>query len=221
MPLGQGVGGRVDAASPVLRNGRHVGGALPCVVPETGIVDQLGRLTGSGCPRAVHRTPTGVPRTRAARCVPVTAPVRRSSVSSSSWWGVVHNTPSDQAASTVASASGSADPTACTPTEAEQGPGRAAAPGLRFDAQRRHAHRLRGHTRQVPQHRHRSRAAIPRPSDSARRSTSPEPSDCNRSASLSSAPNSPSSVPRFARQRRSQTQITALGIAPNAVIGEP
>jgi len=25
VPLGQGVGGRVDAASPVLRNGRHVG----------------------------------------------------------------------------------------------------------------------------------------------------------------------------------------------------
>lgn len=54
--------------------------------------------------------------------------------------------------------------------------------------------------RQVPRHRHRSRAAIPRPSDPARRSTSP-PSDCNRSASLSNAPNSPSSVPRFARQR--------------------
>ena len=43
VPLGQGVGGRVDAASPVLRNGRHVGGALPCVDPETGIVDQLGK----------------------------------------------------------------------------------------------------------------------------------------------------------------------------------
>ena len=30
------------------------------------------------------------------------------------------------------------------PTEAEQGPGRAAAPGLWFDEQRHHAHRLRG-----------------------------------------------------------------------------
>ena len=38
--------------------------------------------------------------------------------------------------------------------------------------------------------------------------------------SLSNAPNSPSSVPKVARQR-SPTQITALGNLPNAVIREP
>ena len=70
--------------------------------------------------------------------------VRRSSVSSSSWRGVVH-TPGDQAASRVASASGQRGSDRLHPTEAEQGPGRPAAPVvLWFDAQRRHAHRLRG-----------------------------------------------------------------------------
>jgi hypothetical protein len=67
VPLGQGVGERVDAASPVLRNGRHVGGASPCVDPETGIVGQLGK---SGCSSDTDWRATN----RAARCVPVTAP---------------------------------------------------------------------------------------------------------------------------------------------------
>ena len=70
--------------------------------------------------------------------------VRRSSVSSSSWRGVVH-TPGDQAASRVASASGQRGSDRLHHWEAEQVPGRPAAPVvLWFDAQRRHAHRLRG-----------------------------------------------------------------------------
>ena len=68
--------------------------------------------------------------------------------------GVVH-TPGDQAAARVASASGQRGSDRLHHWEAEQGPGRPAAPVLWFDAQRRHAHRLRGRTRQVPRHRHR------------------------------------------------------------------
>jgi len=57
--------------------------------------------------------------------------------------GVVH-TPGDQAAARVASASGQRGSDRLHHWEAEQGPGRPAAPVLWFDAQRRHAHRLRG-----------------------------------------------------------------------------
>ena len=122
--------------------------------------------------------------------------VRRSSVSSSSWWGVVHNTPSDQAASTVASASGSADPTACT-TEAEQGPGRAAAPGLWFDAQRRHAHRLRGIRGRSPD----TGTAVEQRFLGRQIQLVDQPVQAvglqSIRNSLSNAPNSPSSVPRL------------------------
>ena len=122
--------------------------------------------------------------------------VRRSSVSSSSWWGVVHNTPSEQAASTVASASGSADPTACT-WEAEQGPGRAAAPGLWFDGSGVTPTACAAYAAGPP---------TPAPQSSSDSSAVRSSSSINQSRavglqsirnSLSNAPNSPSSVPRL------------------------
>ena len=221
VPLGQGVGDRVDAASPVLRNGRHAGVLCPAWIRRpASLTNWVSRSTDgkwlpSGC-----SSDTDWRATNASSAMrPGDRTVRRSSVSSVSWWGSCTR-PATRRRRRCHQASGQRGSDRLHPTEAEQGPGRAAAPRplvRRAAASRPPPAR---HTRQVPRHRHRSRAAIPRPSDSARRSTSP-PSDCNRTASLSNAPNSPSSVPRFARQRRSQTQITALGIAPNAVIGEP
>jgi hypothetical protein len=76
-------------------------------------------------------------------------------------------------------------------------------------------------TRQIPRHRHRSRAAIPRPSDPARRSTSPKPSDCNRSATASRTRRTHRRACQDLCAKESQTHITALGDLPSAVIGEP
>ena len=102
----------------------------------------------------------------------------------------------------MASASGAADPTACTTGKPNE--------------QRRHAHRLRGIRGRSPN----TGTAVEqrffgvRP---ARRSTSP-PLDFNRPQQLSSA----LTVERAKIARlRSQTQITALGNLPNAVTGEP
>ena len=114
MPLGQGVGDRVDAATPVLRKPGTSAAFAMRGSRAASLTNWVGRSTdGSGCPRAVHRIPTGAPRTRAAPCVPGDRTVRRSSVSARAGGGRAQHTPR-QAAATVASASGAADPTACT-----------------------------------------------------------------------------------------------------------
>ena len=144
--------------------------------------------------------------------------VRRSSVSSSSWWGVVHNTPSDQAASTVASASGQRGSDRLHHWEAVQGLTAAApASGSTRSGVTPTACAARGRspdTGTAVEQRFLGRQT----SSSINQSTVGLQSIRNN---LSNAPNSPSSVPRLRGQRRSQTQITALGNLPNAVIGEP
>jgi hypothetical protein len=108
--------------------------------------------------------------------------------------GVAHNTPATTR-STVASASGTADPTART-WEAEQGPSRVAAPGLWFDEQRRHAHPLRGIRGRSPH----TGTAVEQRFLGVRSSSSINQSTVGLQSirnSLSNAPNSPSSVPRL------------------------
>ena len=115
---------------------------------------------------------------------------------------------------------GTADPTART-WEAEQGLGRVAAPGLWFDEQRRHAHRLRGIRGRSPdtgtavEQRFLGRQIqlVDQPVQSRRTAIDPQQPLERAELTVERA--------RVARQRRSQTHITALGNLPNAVIGEP
>ena len=95
-----------------------------------------------------------------------------------------------------------------------------AASGLWFDEQRRHAHRLRGMRGRSPdtgtavEQRFLGRQ-IQLVDQPVHRRTAIDPQQPLERAELTVE------RARVARQRRSQTQITALGNLPNAVIGEP
>ena len=120
----------------------------------------------------------------------------------------------------MASASGSADPTACTTGKPYRVCAARQPPVLWFDAQRRHAHRLRGLRGRSPdtgtavEQRFLGRQ-IQLVDQPVHRRTANDPQQPLERAELTVE------RAKIARQRRSQTQITALGILPNAVIREP
>jgi hypothetical protein len=196
------------------RNGRHAGGALPCVDPETGIVDQLGKSVDclkwlpSGCSsdtdwRATNASSAMRPsdRTRSAQFREQLELVGGHAQHAQRPGGVDGGISQRQRRSDR-----------LHPTEAEQDPGRAAAP--------RPLVRRAAPSRPPPARPYAAGPPTPAPQSSSDSSAVRFSSSINQTRavglqsihnSLSNAPNSPSSVPRFARQRRSQTQITALG----------
>ena len=207
MPLGQGVGDRVDAAvqsceKPARRRCFAMLGSR-----AASLTNWVSRSTdGSGCPRAVHRTPTGAPRTRAAPCVPGDRTVRRSSVSARAGGGSCTTHP----------AAGGGDggisqrhrgSDRLHHWEAEQGPGRAAAPasgstssGVTPTACAAHA---AGPPTPAPQSSSDSSASDQLVDQPVHRQTA---IDRN---SLSNAPNSPSSVPRLRARKIPDTNHRA------------